>query len=360
MTIGLGLFYAGLVRSEEQPEHVHDVHRGARRRDDHVVAGRATRSPSATAASSSANFDYVAAEGRRLRAGTGVAERPAPRLLRLPGELLHHHRGADLGRGGRADALPALPRRSSRSGRSPSTRSWPTGSWAAASSPENGTLDFAGGVPVEMGSGFSALAAALVVGRRMDYGRRAPLLPHNTPSSCCSGAGLLWFGWFGFNGGSGIGTGQNSVLAFTNTLLTPGRARLVTWFVLDLIRGQAGHGGRRGHGDHRRLRRHHAGGRLHQPGLGDGARRARRAPELRCDHVAAAHARGRDARRARRARHGGLHRHPVHRLRRAGGLERRSRRRASSTASRRCSATRRSRRSSHRCTRSAARSSCSS
>jgi Amt family ammonium transporter len=101
---------------------------------------------------------------------------------------------------------------------------------------ENGTLDFAGGVPVEMGSGFTALAAAIVVGRRMDYGRRAHLLPHSTPLVLL-GAGLLWFGWFGFNGGSGIGTGQNSVLAFVNTLLCPAVA-LLTWFALDLIRGR--------------------------------------------------------------------------------------------------------------------------
>jgi Amt family ammonium transporter len=98
-----------------------------------------------------------------------------------------------------------------------------------------GTLDFAGGVPVEMGSGFGALAAALVVGARKDYGRQA-LLPHNAVYSLL-GAGLLWFGWFGFNGGSGFGTGENSVLAFTNTLLCPA-ACLVAWFVLDAIRGQ--------------------------------------------------------------------------------------------------------------------------
>jgi len=101
---------------------------------------------------------------------------------------------------------------------------------------ENGTLDFAGGVPVEMGSGFTALAAALVVGRRMDYGRRAHLLPHSTPLVLL-GAGILWFGWFGFNGGSGIGTNQNGVLAFVNTLLTPAVC-LLTWFALDLIRGR--------------------------------------------------------------------------------------------------------------------------
>jgi Amt family ammonium transporter len=105
------------------------------------------------------------------------------------------------------------------------------GGWLAA----GGTLDFAGGVPVEMGSGFSALAAALVVGTRKDYGRLA-LLPHNA-MYVLLGAGLLWFGWFGFNGGSGFSTGNPSVLAFTNTLLTPA-CSLLTWFVLDLIRGR--------------------------------------------------------------------------------------------------------------------------
>jgi Amt family ammonium transporter len=105
------------------------------------------------------------------------------------------------------------------------------GGWLAA----EGTLDFAGGVPVEMGSGFSALAAALVVGQRKDYGRQA-LLPHNAVYVLV-GAGLLWFGWFGFNGGSGLGAGNSSVLAFVNTLLTPACA-LLTWFVLDLIRGR--------------------------------------------------------------------------------------------------------------------------
>jgi Amt family ammonium transporter len=100
---------------------------------------------------------------------------------------------------------------------------------------EGGTLDFAGGVPVEMASGFSALAAALVVGARKDYGRQA-LLPHNA-MYVLLGAGLLWFGWFGFNGGSGFNTGSNSALAFTNTLLCPATT-LVVWFALDVIRGR--------------------------------------------------------------------------------------------------------------------------
>ena len=100
------------------------------------------------------------------------------------------------------------------------------GGWLA----DHGVLDFAGGVPVEMASGFSAFAAALAVGARKDYGRAA-VLPHNAVYVLL-GAGLLWFGWFGFNGGSGINAGQNSVLAFTNTLLAPA-ATLTVWMFLD-------------------------------------------------------------------------------------------------------------------------------
>jgi Amt family ammonium transporter len=98
---------------------------------------------------------------------------------------------------------------------------------------DGGTLDFAGGVPVEMGSGFSAMAAATVVGARTHYGRQA-LLPHNSVYVLL-GAGLLWFGWFGFNGGSGFSAGRAGVLAFTNTLLTPA-CTLLVWFLLDLAR----------------------------------------------------------------------------------------------------------------------------
>ncbi len=105
--------------------------------------------------------------------------------------------------------------------------------WGGGWLQHNGTLDFAGGVPVEMGSGFSAFAAALVVGPRRDYHRQA-LLPHNAVYVLL-GAGLLWFGWFGFNGGSGFSVGHPSVLAFTNTLLCPA-CTLVVWFGLDLVR----------------------------------------------------------------------------------------------------------------------------
>jgi Amt family ammonium transporter len=105
--------------------------------------------------------------------------------------------------------------------------------WGGGWLQHHGTLDFAGGVPVEMASGFSAFAAATVVGARKDYGRQA-LLPHNAVYALL-GAGLLWFGWFGFNGGSGYSTGHPSVLAFVNTLLAPA-CTLVVWFALDLFR----------------------------------------------------------------------------------------------------------------------------
>jgi ammonium transporter, Amt family len=103
------------------------------------------------------------------------------------------------------------------------------GGWLA----QHGTLDFAGGVPVEMASGFSAFAAATVVGARKDYGRQA-ILPHNAVYALL-GAGLLWFGWFGFNGGSGYRIGNQGTLAFVNTLLAPA-CTLVVWFVLDMVR----------------------------------------------------------------------------------------------------------------------------
>jgi len=96
-------------------------------------------------------------------------------------------------------------------------------------------MDFAGGVPVEMASGFSALAAALVVGARKDFGRQA-VLPHNGVYALL-GASLLWFGWFGFNAGSALTTGMQAPLAFTNTLLAPA-STLVVWMLIDYLRGR--------------------------------------------------------------------------------------------------------------------------
>lgn len=95
-----------------------------------------------------------------------------------------------------------------------------------------GVLDFAGGLVVHLSAGASALAAALVFGKRKDYGT-ADYSPHNVPFIAL-GTGLLWFGWFGFNGGSAIGSNELATAAFVNTHLAAATAML-TWMVLDWI-----------------------------------------------------------------------------------------------------------------------------
>ena len=96
-----------------------------------------------------------------------------------------------------------------------------------------GALDFAGGTVVHVNAGVAALVAAVCVGRRRDHGG-ASLLPHSVPFTLL-GAGLLWFGWFGFNAGSALGAGELAALAFTSTMLAPA-ATLVVWTILDVTR----------------------------------------------------------------------------------------------------------------------------
>jgi Amt family ammonium transporter len=96
-----------------------------------------------------------------------------------------------------------------------------------------GVLDFAGGTVVHINAGISALVAAIVLGARKDFGRQA-MLPHNVPFTLL-GTGLLWFGWFGFNGGSALAANGSAALAFTNTFLAP-MATLVVWAALDVRR----------------------------------------------------------------------------------------------------------------------------
>src|SRR5690606_6047263 len=98
-----------------------------------------------------------------------------------------------------------------------------------------GALDFAGGTVVHINAGIAGVVAALVVGSRKDYGRQA-MLPHNV-TYVLLGSGLLWFGWFGFNGGSGLGANTTAALAFVNTILAPA-ATLVAWMLLDLARSR--------------------------------------------------------------------------------------------------------------------------
>ncbi len=105
--------------------------------------------------------------------------------------------------------------------------------WGGGWLMSRGVLDFAGGTVVHINAGVSALVAALVLGVRKDYGRQA-ILPHNVPFVLL-GAGLLWFGWFGFNGGSALGANELAAVAFTNTFLAP-MATLVVWVLLDYFR----------------------------------------------------------------------------------------------------------------------------
>src|SRR6188508_3417276 len=105
------------------------------------------------------------------------------------------------------------------------------GGWLA----KLGALDFAGGTVVHVNAGIAALVAALVVGKRRDY-PSSSLLPHNVPFTLL-GAGVLWFGWFGFNAGSALAANGIAALAFTATMFAPA-GTLVVWTLLDVIRSR--------------------------------------------------------------------------------------------------------------------------
>jgi Amt family ammonium transporter len=92
-----------------------------------------------------------------------------------------------------------------------------------------GALDFAGGTVVHISSGVSALACALFIGRRKGYGTE-PMPPHNLPLTVL-GAGLLWFGWFGFNGGSALTSGALATVAFVVTNTAAATAALTWTFI---------------------------------------------------------------------------------------------------------------------------------
>jgi Amt family ammonium transporter len=96
-----------------------------------------------------------------------------------------------------------------------------------------GAIDFAGGTVVHVNAAAAAFAAALVLGQRSEYGK-TPILPHNVPFVLL-GAGMLWFGWFGFNAGSAVAASPIAALAFVTTMLAPA-ATLVMWTFLDMIR----------------------------------------------------------------------------------------------------------------------------
>jgi Amt family ammonium transporter len=106
---------------------------------------------------------------------------------------------------------------------------WNTDGWLHSL----GAIDFAGGVVVHVAAGLSALAATLAVGRRKDFEKRHEFKPSNV-SYVLLGAALLWFGWFGFNGGSAFAANEWAVSAIVATTLSAAAA-LVSWMLVDWI-----------------------------------------------------------------------------------------------------------------------------
>jgi Amt family ammonium transporter len=106
---------------------------------------------------------------------------------------------------------------------------WGSGGWLA----KLGVLDFAGGIVVHISAGASALALAWLLGPRRSYQGREPMEPNNIPFVVL-GAGLLWFGWFGFNGGSALSSGGLAASAFAATNIS-GAAAASTWLLLSWV-----------------------------------------------------------------------------------------------------------------------------
>ncbi|WP_438352941.1 ammonium transporter [Microbacterium sp. CJ88] len=96
-----------------------------------------------------------------------------------------------------------------------------------------GAIDFAGGTAVHINAGAAALALALVLGRRVGF-KKGIHVPHNPPFVLL-GAGLLWFGWFGFNAGSELAADNTAAIAFVNTIAAPAAA-LLAWLIVEKIR----------------------------------------------------------------------------------------------------------------------------
>ena len=105
---------------------------------------------------------------------------------------------------------------------------WGIGGWLRAL----GALDFAGGTVVHITAGISALALAMIIGKRKGYGK-TPMEPSNIPFTVL-GAFLLWFGWFGFNGGSALSSGGLAASAFVVTN-TAAAAAALSWMVISWI-----------------------------------------------------------------------------------------------------------------------------
>ena len=109
---------------------------------------------------------------------------------------------------------------------------WATGGFLF----EMGALDFAGGTVVHINAGIAALVGAIVIGKRIGYGKE-PMAPHNLPMTMI-GASLLWVGWFGFNAGSNLEATGGAALALLNTIVATGAAALTWMFAEWMLRGK--------------------------------------------------------------------------------------------------------------------------
>ena len=105
-----------------------------------------------------------------------------------------------------------------------------TGGWIAN---DLGALDFAGGTAVHINAGAAGLALALILGKRIGFGK-VPMRPHSLPLVML-GAALLWFGWFGFNAGSAVGSNGTAGLALLNTIAGT-TAAVLSWLLVEKIR----------------------------------------------------------------------------------------------------------------------------
>ena len=176
-----------------------------------------------------------------------------------------------------------------------------------------GAIDFAGGTVVHINAGIAGLVGALMVGKRIGYGKE--LMPPHSLTMTMIGASLLWVGWFGFNAGSNLEANGGAALAMINTFVATAAAALSWMFVEWIVKGKPSLLGALS-GCGRRSRRGHAGRRLRRSDGRDRARPRRRRglPVLLLDGEERARLRRR-ARRVRRPLHRrhrrrDRHRHP--------------------------------------------------
>ena len=184
------------------------------------------------------DFSWVGSARRRLRTRTPAyaPDHPLPGVLPLPGDVRHHHPRADhrrIRRPRQLQELPDVPGALEPAGLRPVR---PLGLGRRLPGARWGVVDFAGGMVVHLSAGMAALASVFVVGKR----KLAPgekLAPHNV-AFVALGTGLLWFGWFGFNGGSALAANGVAATAFVNTDIAASVA-MMTWLFISWAREQS-------------------------------------------------------------------------------------------------------------------------